>query len=78
MLNEEEIKFVEDPANADLFDDPPSSKNKRTRDDYPSPDNPVAPAKRAKPSGDEEVSWFKLTLLSRGVLTPAQFISTDG
>ena len=30
--------FVEDPANAGLFNDPPSSK-KRTRDDQPSPDN---------------------------------------
>lgn len=52
-LNEEEIEFVEDPANAGLFDDPPSSKKKRTRDDQPSPDNSVGPAKRGKPSGDE-------------------------
>ena len=65
MLNEEEIKFVEDPANADLFDDPPSSKNKRTRDDHPSPDNPVAPAKRGKPSGDAEVSWFNLVISTK-------------
>lgn len=51
-LNEEEIEFVEDPANAGLFDNPPSSK-KRTRDDQPSPNNSVGPAKRGKPSGDE-------------------------
>lgn len=55
-LNEEETKFVEDPANAGLFDDPPSTKKKRTRDDQPSPDNSVAPTKRGKPSGDAEVS----------------------
>lgn len=51
-VNEEEIKFVEDPANAGLFDDPPSGKKKRTRDDQPSRDNSVGPAKRGKPSGD--------------------------
>ena len=60
-LNEEETKFVEDPANAGLFDDPPSSEKKRTRDDHSSPDKSVAPAKRGKPSDDMEVSWFKLT-----------------
>ena len=38
-LNEEETKFVEDPANAGLFDDPSSSKKKRTRDDQPSPNS---------------------------------------
>ena len=58
-LNEEETKFVEDPANAGLFDDPLSTK--RTRDDQPSPDNSVAPTKRGKPTGDAEVSKFKLT-----------------
>jgi len=52
-LNEEEIKFVEDQVNAGLFDDPRSSKKKQTRDDQPSPDNSVGPAKRGKPSGDE-------------------------
>ena len=54
-LNEEETKFVEDPANAGLFDDPPSSKKKRTRDDQLSP-NSVAATKRGKPSGDAEVT----------------------
>ncbi|KAK2550665.1 hypothetical protein P5673_028528 [Acropora cervicornis] len=61
-LNEEETKFVEDPANAGLFDDPPSTKKKRTRDDQPSPDNSVAPTKRGKPSGDAELQMLNMFL----------------
>ena len=76
-LNEEEIKFVEDPANAGLFNDPPPSEKKRTRDDQPLPDNSVAPAKRGKPSGDAEVSWYKLNLPTfriRGRFVPRSFV----
>ena len=51
-LNEEEVKFVEDPANAALFDIP-SSQKKRARDDEPADSPLVSPPKRGKSSGDE-------------------------
>lgn len=46
-LNAEEKAFVEDPANANLFDDPPSAEKKRARE-HQCPLSAVA--KKSKPS----------------------------
>ena len=75
-LNKEEKAFVEDPANADLFDDPPPGDKKRSTDDQPAVS--VVAKKRKTSDSEVKVKQNLIPNIKYNTMDDSQNSSADG